>query len=226
MKRAKLTMAALAATLFLSGCGTTATSLLSGGNGTNTTTTTTSQDANKQDNSSALSSLLGNVLGAVLGNSNSLSQKDLIGTWSYQGADCVFESENLLLQAGGEVAATKVETQLNSTLAKIGVATGTCSFTFNSDNTYTATIGGRNITGQYTLDAENKKITMTYLAGVATMTPNIVKNGAKISLLYEAEKLLAFAQKLATLSGNSNLQALASLASSYDGMMIGIELQK
>lgn len=226
MKRAKLTMAALAATLFLSGCGTTATSLLTGGNGTNTTTTTTSQDANKQDNSSALSSLLGNVLGAVLGNSNSLSQKDLIGTWSYQGADCVFESENLLLQAGGEVAATKVETQLNSTLAKIGVATGTCSFTFNSDNTYTATIGGRNITGQYTLDAENKKITMTYLAGVATMTPNIVKNGAKISLLYEAEKLLAFAQKLATLSGNSNLQALASLASSYDGMMIGIELQK
>ena len=219
-------MAALAATLFLSGCGTTATSLLTGGNGTYTTTTTTSQDANKQDNSSALSSLLGNVLGAVLGNSNSLSQKDLIGTWSYQGADCVFESENLLLQAGGEVAATKVETQLNSTLAKIGVATGTCSFTFNSDNTYTATIGGRNITGQYTLDAENKKITMTYLAGVATMTPNIVKNGSKISLLYEADKLLAFAQKLATLSGNSNLQALASLASSYDGMMIGIELQK
>lgn len=226
MKGTKLTMAAFAATLILSGCGSAGTTLLSGGNSTSSTTTTTTQTTSKQDNSSALSSLLGNVLGAVLGNSNTLSQKDLIGTWSYQGADCVFESENLLLQAGGEVAATKVESQLNTTLAKVGIAAGTCSFTFNSDNTYTATIGGRNITGQYTLDAENKKITMTYLAGVATMTPNIVKTGNKISLLYEADKLLAFAQKLATLSGNSNLQTLASLASSYDGMMIGIELQK
>ena len=76
------------------------------------------------------------------------------------------------------------------------------------------------------MDADSKKLTMTYLAGVGTMTPNIVKTGNKISLLYEADKLLAIAKKLAAMSGNTSLQALADLASQYDGLMIGIELQK
>ena len=82
------------------------------------------------------------------------------------------------------------------------------------------------MSGQYTLDAANKKLTLTYLAGLGTMTPHIVKNGSKISLLYEADKLLAIAQKLAAMSGNTSLKALADLASAYDGMMIGFELQK
>lgn len=227
----KCTVAALAATLLLTGCGTTGSSLLSGmaGTGTNTTTTTTSTStatATGSESSSGLASLLGNILGAVLGSSSTLTEADLVGTWKYQSTDCVFESENLLLKAGGEAAATKIETKLNETMAKVGIATGTCTFTFNEDKTYTASFGGRTMTGEYTLDAENKKLTMTYLAGLGTMSPNIVKSGSSISLLYDADKLLSMLQTLATLSGNSSLQTLSKLASSYDGMMIGMELQK
>lgn len=226
MKKIKMTMVAALAAITMASCGTAGSSLLGGMTGGATTPTSSTATTTSNGEEGGLASLLGNVLGAVLGSSNKLSQQDLIGTWKYQGSDCVFESENLLMKAGGEVAASKVESKLDETLAKIGISVGKCTFTFNSDNTYVATIGGRSLSGQYTLDAENKKITMTYLAGLGTMTPNIVKSGNSISLLYEADKLLAIAQKISAMSGNATMQTLASLASSYDGMMIGLELKK
>lgn len=229
MKKIKMTMAALAATVLLAGCGTAGTSLLGGMAGGTTASApaaSTSNATTSGSESGGLASLIGNVLGAVLGASNRLTEADLVGTWNYQGVDCVFESENLLMKAGGEVAAAKVEEKLNETFTKFGIVPGACNFTFNSDKTYSAQVGAFPMGGQYALDAKNKKLTMTYLGGLATMTPNIVKNGNTISLLYEADKLLAIAQKIAAMSGNTSIKALADLASAYDGMMIGLELQK
>ena len=224
-----MTMAALAATVLLAGCGSAGTSLLggmAGGTAASTPAASTNNATASGSESGGLASLIGNVLGTVLGASNKLTEADLEGTWNFQGVDCVFESENLLMKAGGEVASNQIETKLNETFSKFGIVPGACSFTFNSDKTYTATIAGYAISGQYALDAENKKLTMTYLAGIASMNPHIVKTGNKISLLYDADKLLAVAQKLAAMSNNSTMQTLSSLASSYDGMMVGIELQK
>ncbi|MBR2359722.1 MAG: DUF4923 family protein [Bacteroidaceae bacterium] len=238
MKKVKLTMAALAATALLSGCGAAGSSLMGGMLGgnvaqgsttastTTTSTTSTTSATTTAGESGGLASLIGNVLGAVLGASNTLTEADLVGTWNFQSVDCVFESENFLMKAGGEVAAAQIETKLNETFSKFGVVPGACSFTFNNDNTYSAQVSALPMNGQYALDAANKKLTMTYLAGLGTMTPNIVKTGNKISLLYEADKLLAIAQKLAAMSGNTSLQTLADLASQYDGLMIGLELQK
>lgn len=222
-------MAALAATVLLAGCGSAGASLMggmSGGASASTPAPSTGTTTTQGGESGGLASLLGNVLGAVLGTSNKLTEADLEGTWNFQSVDCVFESENLLMKAGGEVAAAKVETKLNETFAKFGIVPGACQFTFNADKTYSAQIGALPMGGQYVLDAANKKITLTYLGGLGTMTPNIVKNGNKISLLYEADKLLAIAQKLAAMSGNTSIKALADLASAYDGLMIGFELQK
>lgn len=154
------------------------------------------------------------------------SQNDLTGTWKYAGADCVFETENLLMKAGGELAAAKMESQLDNTLSKVGIRPGSCSFTFNKDNTYSAVIGNRTITGTYTLDTKNKRITMTYLNGLGTMSPSIVRNGSQISLLYEADKLLKLVSTVSALSGNSSMKTLSSLVSSYDGMLIGMQLKK
>lgn len=233
MKKIRTALAAVAAMMLLAGCGTTGSALMSGmGVGTtpnatpSSTTTTAPAVAETPAAQGGLASLLGNVLGAVLGASNQLTEADLVGVWNYQSVDCVFETENLLMKAGGEVASNQIETKLNETFSKFGVVPGACSFTFNSDKTYTATIAGYAISGQYALDAENKKLTMTYLAGLASMNPHIVKTGNKISLLYDADKLLTVAQKLAAMSNNSTMQTLSSLASSYDGMMVGIELQK
>ena len=138
----------------------------------------------------------------------------------------MFETENLLMKAGGEIAATKVEEKINASLTKLGLAGDQISFTFNADNTYSATIKGRLVQGTYALDVENNKITLTYLNGLGTITPQISKTGNTLSLLYDADKLLIFLTSIASVSNNSTLTTLNTLLKSYDGMLIGMELQK
>lgn len=215
----------LAATTVVAGCSGQASSPLLGGlpqtNGINglgaaATGTMTAAAADKLDN------ILGNLLGA----SATLKRSDLVGTWRYTGPDCVFESENLLMQAGGAVATTRIESKLSAALAKVGIKPGSCSFTFRTNNTYSAVINGRNIAGNYILDVKNKKLTMTYLGGMATMSPQIVKAGNHISLLYEANKLLTLLVGISTASGNTGMTTLGNLLSQYNGLLVGIRLQK
>ena len=214
--RKPIIMAALLGTLLLSSCGTPSlgtqgTGLLSGANAGTT---------------GGAASALGSVLTNLLGGSSAVTASDLQGTWTYRKADCVFETQNLLLKAGGEMAATKIESQLESQLGKVGITPGACSFTFNSDGTYVATIGQYNLTGNYTLNTKSNTLTMTYLAGIGRISPKVVKTGASISLLFEGDKLLSMVQKVGKLSSNSTVSSLSSLINSYDGMLVGMQLSK
>ena len=214
--RKPIIMAALLSTLLLSSCGTTSlgtqgTGLLSGANAGTT---------------GGAASALGSVLTNLLGGSSAVTASDLQGTWTYRKADCVFETQNLLLKAGGEMAAAKIESQLESQLGKVGINPGACSFTFNSDGTYVATIGQYNLTGNYTLNTKSNTLTMTYLAGIGRISPKVVKTGASISLLFEGDKLLSMVQKVGKLSSNSTVSSLSTLINSYDGMLVGMQLSK
>ena len=214
--RKPIIMAALLSTLLLSSCGTTSlgtqgTGLLSGANAGTT---------------GGAVSALGSVLTNLLGGSSAVTASDLQGTWTYRKADCVFETQNLLLKAGGEMAATKIESQLENQLGKVGITPGACSFTFNSDGTYVATIGQYNLTGNYTLNTKSNTLTMTYLAGIGRISPKVVKTGASISLLFEGDKLLSMVQKVGKLTSNSTVNSLSSLINSYDGMLVGMQLSK
>ena len=50
-----------------------------------------------------LKSILSGVAKAVVGN-KATTASSIIGTWTYSGPECQFESENLLAKAGGEMA--------------------------------------------------------------------------------------------------------------------------
>ena len=216
MKKIIFSLSVVLGSALLASCGGTSTSALLGGGQTATGGTT-------QQTTSALGGVLGSLLGDLLG-TNTVSQANIQGTWNYVGPDCVFESENFLAKAGGEVVAQKVESQISGALSKIGVTAGKCSFTFNADNTYTANIAGRAISGQYTLDTANSTMTMTYLAGLGKLTPKVSLNAGKLSLLFESDKLLSLANTLTSLKGGSN--ALSSIVSSYQGMYIGLQMAK
>lgn len=228
MRKFTVSLATLASALLLASCGTTSSSSLLSGVGQTLLQNAVSggSSSSTSDVVSTGSSLLSNLLSGVLGSSSSLSQDDIVGTWNYTSADCVFESENLLAKAGGAVAATKIESEINSQLSKVGIKKGSCSFTFNSDNTYSAKIGGKTISGNYTLDSKNKKIKMTYLAGLGSMSPRISKSGNQISLLIESDKLLTVLQGVSAISGSSTISTVSSLLSNYDGLYIGMQLSK
>ena len=47
-----------------------------------------------------------------------------------------------------------------------------------------------------------------------------------MSFLFESQKLLTLAQKVAKLSGNEALQTLGTLSQNYDGIRMGFDMKK
>lgn len=215
----------LAATAFLASCVSTGGSNLTG-NRADAVTGSTQPAGNKDTAAGQGGQLLAGLLSSLLGGSSKVTQQDLAGTWQYTEPECVFESENLLAKAGGAVASTKIETQLSTALAKAGIKPGVCSFTFADDNTYTATVGGRSLRGSYEIGADGKSVKMTYLGGLGSATPKVVKNAGGISLLYESDKLLKLLSAVSALSGSSAAQSLGKMLENYDGLYIGMKLKK
>ena len=171
-----------------------------------------------------LTNLLSNVLSG-----GSVTERDLVGNWTYDGVKCAFESQNLLAQAGGVAAASAVETKVDEQLKNYGIRKGFTRFNFKADKTFTASLGGRNMSGTYSLDTQSKTLHLQFMGGLLNLQPQVVRNGNGIALLFESDKLLGIlgtASSLLGKMGNNNLSLVSSLLGNYQGMRIGLKLSK
>ena len=172
-----------------------------------------------------LKSIITDVAKAVIGDKATTSTS-IIGTWKFVAPDCKFEGDNLLTNAGGEVAAVKVEEKLDGVLKKVGI--NTIQYTFNEDGTCSYTIKKKTTSGTYTFDSEAKTITIrTGKLGVST-TAQVVTVGSNMSFVYNADKLMSV---LKTITGaaskvNSTASTINSIACSFDGLLLGFEMEK
>lgn len=167
---------------------------------------------------------LGNLLNTVLGN-GAVSESMLVGDWHYVGSSCVFESSNVLKSATGTVAANQLEKQLDEKLTKAGFNQNSCTFSFKSDKTFKGKIAGKPISGTYELASDGKSITLTLLK-VKKVKCYTARSTRGISLLIEGSKLKTVLSVAGGLTGNASIKALTSFLNTYDGMLVGIELEK
>lgn len=181
----------------------------------------------------AVTSIIENVVG------NAVSKLDLSieGTWTYSQPEVQFKSDNLLAQAGGAAATSKVESSLKKLYDKIGI-NQSFSYTFNEDNTFTHTlkIGSKvkTLSGTYTLDKENNIITLQYAAlgkiGLGKINAIYANTGTSLALLFDASQLLAFTKKVlsavSSVSGVASVATVAALVENYDGMLLGYKMTK
>ena len=165
---------------------------------------------------------IANVFSSVIG-MDKLTQRQLIGNWSYSGPGCAFTSENLLAKAGGEVAATKIEQELQPYYDKLGFSASNTRITFNEDQTFSATIAGKSFSGKYTFDEANAKITMQTL--LFSFNCYAKREYGGISLLFESKKLLTVLQTIALMSGNDTYQKIGELSKNYDGVRLGFDMK-
>ena len=200
MKKTILAMAT--AVIILAGCGSLGNQggILSGIDGT---------------------SILGNVLGSVLG-LNKITQENLVGTWKYTGPGCAFTSDNLLAQAGGEVASQKIKSTLLSYYNSVGISSSNTYFTFANNNTFTAKVAGKTISGSYAYDPSTGQMTIKTM--LFTLNSYITASTSGISLLFESQKLLTILQTIGGLSGNATLATIGELSKNYDGVRLGFDL--
>lgn len=179
---------------------------------------------NSNSSSSAGSSIINGILNNVIG-SGTFSQQDLCAhTWKYSKPGCAFTSENLLAQAGGEIAANKVEEKLGEYYSKFGFSGSNTYFTFKTDGTFAAKIDGKSWQGNYTFDEKTHAIQMKGL--ILSMSGYATKTANGISLLFDQKKLLNLIKTIGSLKGNSTLSALGTIANNYDGMRVGFEMTK
>lgn len=179
-----------------------------------------SANAGAQD----LKSILSGVAKAVVGN-KATTASSIIGTWTYSGPECQFESENLLVKAGGEMAAKEVEEKMIAVYNKVGM--NNIRYTFNEDGTYSYQMKKRTVTGSYVFDDAAKTITMTGKLGLKTVA-YVTVTGNDMSMVFKADKLMSI---LKTITGaaskvNSTAATINSVAEAYDGLMLGFELKK
>lgn len=151
--------------------------------------------------------------------------KDITGTWNYSGAAVQFESDNLLEKAGGAVAASTAESKLDEQLAKVGIKSGATSFTFNEDGSFSSVVGKRTLKGTYIYDSSTSNLQLKF-AGLFGMNAGVSGSSNKMSLLFDADKLLQLVTILGSKVNNTTIKTITSLAQNYEGMDVGMELSK
>lgn len=162
------------------------------------------------------------VVNAVTGNT---AKVDMTGTWTYKGSAVEFESENLLMKAGGAAAATLAEGKLNEQLSKIGINDGQMSFTFNADSTFVSTVGKKTLKGTYSYNASTKQVDLKYLR-LLNLHAKVNCTSGSMDLLFNSDKLLKLMAFIGSKSNSTTLKTVSSLADQYDGMMLGFQLAK
>lgn len=181
-----------------------------------------------------------NILGAILGNSLTLSNEALEGTWSYDGVACVLESENALSNIGGAVVTESLEAKLNEKLEKVGISKGNCSFTFVNDGTCIINVNGHDLKGKYELDAAEKVIVFTFVYDTLPLKTYVAYEVKNLNVVFKADRLLAFIKNVASYFSNSasgeqlgqlqsiiqTIGAAGTLLQNYDGMMLGAKLTR
>lgn len=172
-----------------------------------------------------VSSAIGGEVSSIISGKNNVSKENIVGTWSYQQPSISFESNDLLKQAGGQLASAAIENKLAAQFSKVGITAGKFLVTFGNDDTF-STIKNGVVTTSGTYALSGSKITFSYLQGTAKITGYAqIKNGT-LSISFDSSKVLGVIRKMSKYAGNSTLGTISSLAGSFDGMKTGMALVK
>ena len=162
--------------------------------------------------------------------SDSLSQKDLIGTWTFEGTAVRLETDDILKKAAGEIAASKAEEKLDEYCRKYGLTAKAGAFTFKEDGTFESTNGKTTQKGTYTLKGD--KLTLKYgngkhIKNIGSLTATVKRESSgEISLLWDASRMIDVFTSLTAKTSNASLQSISTLLQGYDGLKVGIRLKK
>lgn len=167
------------------------------------------------------------TIGGLLGG-NKVDIKSLTGTWAYSAPAVTFESDNLLKKAGGAAASSVIVNKIKPYYQKFGVPGTTIEI--KADSTMTITKGKMKVSGTLEPQSEAGKFLLNIKAlgkvPAGKITVYISGNSNKIQITAAADKLLSLVSKIGKLSGNSTLKTVSSIADSYEGLNLGMEMTK
>ena len=175
--------------------------------------------------SSSTASTVTDIVGNLLG-SGKVSEASLKGTWEYTEPCIAFESDDVLSKIGGSVASSKIEDKFNSALTKAGIKPGNVTITFNTDKTFSMTVGKKTLSG--TFDVNGSELNLTFKTTRKTVKTNVKISLGTLQIAMNADKMLEIVSTIATKASaySSQMSAISSLLGNYKGMYLGMKFQK
>jgi hypothetical protein len=166
-----------------------------------------------------------NVVGNLLGTSK-VSEKSLVGTWSYNQPCVAFESENVLTTVGSSMVSTKVEKTMQNGLTKVGFTSGKVVLTLKEDKTGIIKYNGKAVDVNWAVDGTNLKLTFPLLDKGVTMNAKL--SGSELQVAMNSDKLLTLLNAITEKAGtvNSSLGTLNTLTKNVKGMYMGLKFTK
>lgn len=167
------------------------------------------------------SDLIGNLLGT-----SKVSEKSLVGTWSYNQPCVAFESEDVLTTLGSSMVSKKVESTMQKGLTKVGFNSGKVVMTLKEDKTGTIEFNGKNIIVNWAVDGSDLKLTFPIVDKGVTMNAKLSES--ELQLAMKADKLLTLLNAITEKTGtvNSSLGTLNTLTKNVKGMYMGLKFTK
>ena len=166
-----------------------------------------------------------NVVGNLLGTSK-VSEKSLVGTWSYNQPGVAFESENVLATVGSSMVSTKVEKTMQNGLTKVGFTCGKVVMTLKEDKTGIIKYNGKAVDVNWAVDGTNLKLTFPLLNKGVSMNAKL--SGSELQVAMKSDKLLTLLNAITEKAGtvNSSLGTLNTLTKNVNGMYMGLKFTK
>ena len=178
----------------------------------------------------ATGSTVGNIVANLLGTAT-VSENTLAGTWTYSQPAVVFESEDVLKNVATTAMSAKVESTLQSQLAKFGFTPGKISITFKKDKTGSLTYNAnspKSIPFMWSVNGHNLTLK---LGGqlISQLSKEFVLNvkitGNTLQVASDASKLIELVQQIVG-SSNSTLSVVSSMLKNIDGLYLGLKYTK
>ncbi len=188
--------------------------------------------AQQTDSSSTKGENIGDLIGGVanaFGIGDNVQMKDLIGTWRYKEPAVAFQSENLLMKAGGAAAAKTVEDKLAPYYKMAGCDNMT--MTVEADSTFTMKLKMGTFSGKISTEDNGKKVFFHFALlkriNIGTMEAFIKRSSKdEVEITYDVSALITILEKAGSISGRSSLKTLTALLKNYDGITAGFALKK
>ena len=146
------------------------------------------------------------------------------GTWKYNGPSVGVSGKNLLAGVAKPLAKSKLKKKLKNAFKKIKLDKMSPRFSFNTDGTCAINLMGTSLKGTYNYNPSTEKITLKW-HGVP-LSANLRRDGKKLHLTFDADKLLSLLSLMGRFSDSSAIKAISTLLDNYEDVMVGFELKQ
>lgn len=185
---------------------------------------------NRDNNGSSATDAITGLISGLTGGKK-LSQADVAGVWKYREPAVTFESDNLLKKAGGAAMAAVIVNKIKPYYDRVNLSQ--LQVTLNPDSTFQFVLGRLKLGGTFvhsTAQPDGNFFTFKFQAlgkiGIGQIDAELQKTGNKLSMTFDADKLIALLNTVAKLTGRKSIQAAATLLNSYEGLNCGFALDK